>query len=501
MTKLWRAIGVPALLGVLSFVAACGDSDNTSPAAPPSPTAVPSATRTTAPPSATLTQPPTASPTPPSPTATATPTGGRAGTPNPIDALPTDATYAAPGLGGGTDVVIDEHGMPHIFAPDSVSALYVQGYLTAHDRFWEMDAFRRVAEGRLSEIFGRLTLSTDVAMRTEFTTRDGRRIQDAMWDLIQQTDPEVASLLTAYAAGVNAWLADLRAGRNGATLPPEYNLGIIIDLTADELDDWRPQDTLAIARLQAWNLSDSMEDEIARAAKVAALPDAVYRDVFRFAPAEPDTVLPVSAPPSPTRRRTAAVLHNALTSLPANLAEIAAGLTALRQENPFGRVAFDLGSNNWIIAPSLSANGHAMLANDPHLQLFNPPIWHMIQLDAGGATPERAIGVIFPGLPSVILGHNDFGAWGATTANYDVIDVYVETVTTPPDYPNSPRTVLFKGQQVPVLRIDEPFTVRKVGTITEVIEVVPHHGPMVPDPNLLISNCVKPSCSARWRAS
>ena len=121
-----------------------------------------------------------------------------------------------------------------------------------------------------------------------------------------------------------------------------------------------------------------------------------------------------------------------------------------------------------------------MLANDPHLQLFNPPIWHMVQLDAGPQT--RTTGVNFPGLPGVILGHNDFGAWGATVSVFDVTDIYVEQVTTPPDYPNSPRTVLFNGQQVEVLRVVEEFAL-PAGTVSAVIEVVPHHGPMVPDPN------------------
>lgn len=419
--------------------------------------------------------------------------------PRVIDQLHTDAVFTVPGLGAGTEVVFDEIGMPHVYAPDRESALFVQGYLTARDRFWEMDAFRRVAEGRLSEIFGKLTLATDVQMRTVFTTRDGRRIEEAMWQLVQQTDPEITRLLQAYAGGVNAWLADLRAGRNGATLPPEYNLGVVIDLTADELADWRPQDTLAIARLQAWNLSDSMEAEIALAAAKAALPDAVFRDVFRSAPAAPDTVLPPTSAPQAAQRHAAAVLRDAL-ALPPNIAEIAAGLNALRDANPLGAMRFDIGSNNWIVAPSLSANGHAMLANDPHLQLLNPPIWHMIELDVAGSSPERVTGVIFPGLPAVILGYNEFGAWGATTADYDVTDVYVETVTTPPDYPNSPRTVFFKGEQVPVLRIEEPFQVRKVGTMTEVIEVVPHHGPMVPDPNLKDSvvGLAATNMSFRW---
>jgi penicillin amidase len=168
------------------------------------------------------------------------------------------------------------------------------------------------------------------------------------------------------------------------------------------------------------------------------------------------------------------------------LDRVTEALAEMRRWNPFGTIAGGVGSNNWIVSPELSANGHAMLANDPHLALFNPPVWHMIQLDAGGSGEDalRANGVIFPGLPGVILGHNDVGAWGATTAAFDVTDVYVEEFTTPPDYPESPRTVLYKGEQVPVLRVEETFQIKDRTPFVHVIEIVPHHGPMVPDPEI-----------------
>src|SRR2546423_1819696 len=107
----------------------------------------------------------------PAPAPTAAPTA----TPGPIEQLPVNETVQTSGLGGSTDVVFDEYGIPHVFAPDTGSALFVQGYLTAATRFWEMDVFRRIPEGRLSAVFGRPALNTDVAMRTVFTTRDGRR--------------------------------------------------------------------------------------------------------------------------------------------------------------------------------------------------------------------------------------------------------------------------------------------------------------------------------------
>ena len=179
----------------------------------------------------------------------------------------------------------------HVFAPDTRSALFVQGYETAKARFWQLDAFRRVAEGRLTKLFGIITLAMDVEMRTAFTTREGRRLQDVLWEDLQASDASAAAQAEAYAAGINAWIADARAGRNGATLPPEYST-VGLDLSA--LEDWRPQDTLAIGRLQAFFLSASLGEEVGNAEIYASLPDALRRDIYRSAPGAPATTIPVN---------------------------------------------------------------------------------------------------------------------------------------------------------------------------------------------------------------
>jgi penicillin amidase len=461
-----RTIGLLVFLGVAS---GCGGTESTGS----------NATPTNAPPSATHTLVPTQTAAS-SATATALPTATATG--DPIASLPVDATIQLPGLPGSVSVVTDELGMPHVYGSNLDSVLFVQGYLVAASRFWEMDVVRRFGEGRLSELFGAITFETDVAMRTVFTTRDGRRLEEALWQHVQEVDAEVTNAVEAYASGINAWLADLRAGRNGATLPPEYTVAII-NAGANDLAPWRPQDTVAIARLQAWDLSSTLDEEIQFARIMRQLPQAMFKDVFRSAPAAPATVLP--GPGRGATPKRASVLPHAAATSEGVLAEVHTLLTRVAQASPFGDRERGIGSNNWIVAPSLSANGHAMLANDPHLALFNPPIWFMQQLDAGGP-PEannRVNGVNFPGLPGVILGHNGYGAWGATVAVFDVTDVYEETVSTPPDYPASPRAVLFQGQQVPVLRIEERILVKRLAR-TALIEVVPHHGPMVPDPNL-----------------
>jgi len=414
---------------------------------------------------------------------------------NPIDALPVEQSIAMAGLGTPVDVVFDDHGVAHLYGDDVRSVLFAQGYVTASQRFFMMDALRRYATGRLSEVFGSLTLATDVQIRTAFTTRDGRRLQDALWERLLAEDPEAASLNQAYAAGINAWLDDLRAGRNGAQLPPEYGFALI-GLGAADLAPWDPRDTLALARLQAYNLANSLNSEISLARTLATLPDDLARDVYRFAPASNASVLPpaeygarpesVDGTASVAQAPSAGVAPARVPA--ATLDAILRSMEEAQRWNPMGSEATGAGSNNWLVSPELSESGFAMMANDPHLQLFNPPIWHMVQLSSRGGgpgTPEylNTNGVIFPGLPGVILGLNDRGAWGATVSVFDVTDVYQETITTPPDYPASPRTVLFRGEQVPVIRLEEKFKVNRGETVTRVVEVVPHHGPMVPDPD------------------
>lgn len=454
---LYRGVTAIVLTTVLGTVVGCGD-DAKGPSgggssATPAPTDVPG---------------PTPAPTPD----------------DPIGGLPTDETIALAGLGAPVDAVTDTNGALHIYGPDPASVTFVQGYLMASQRFFMMDTLRRFATGRLSELFGSLTLGSDVSMRTSFTTRDGRRIQDALWERMQTDDPEGVAQSLAFAAGINAWLADLRAGRNGATLPPEYAFPLI-GIAADGLDDWRPEDSLALGRLQAWNLSNNTGTEVARAARNAALPADLNADVYRFAPSTPtqiqptgDAVATAKLPPG-----------SAPTKLSAErLAAVAKNLEAVASMLPLGSGHW-VGSNNWIVSGDRTESGHAIMANDPHLQLFNPPIWWMNHLVAEGDGPDSETyintnGVIFPGLPGVILGHNAWGAWGATTSSWDVTDVYIEEITTPSDYPNSPRTVLWNGEQVPVLRIEEEFRVNRGETRFIPIEVVPHHGPQMPDPDI-----------------
>lgn len=488
------------LLALLALGACGGDDDSAAeptftPTTRPTEAATPTVTEESPP---TETATPVATATVPfSPTPTVTATEEATATPtNPVLDRTPDQVVQLPGLPSGTAAytAFDSLGVPHIYADDLTAALYVQGYETAKVRFWQMDAFRRVAEGRLSELFGELTLSMDAEMRTVFTTRDGRRLEQALWERLQEEGGELLASAQAYSDGINAWLEDLRNGRNGAVMPPEYSL---LSFTPDDLDDWHPRDSLAIGRLQSYFLSQTLGEELGAAERMAALNEDLRLDVFRSAPATDATVLPVATRASSLRSRPSTA--RATAPLPSR--ELLGKLRRMFEENerfnPLGHRDRGTGSNNWIVSPALSANGHAMMANDPHLQLFNPAIWHMVQLNGDGM---HVTGENFPGLPGVILGHNDYGAWGGTVAVFDVTDIYMEQVTTPPDYPKSPRTVLFNGEQVEVLRVEEEIGLLGGSAAKLIIEVVPHHGPMVPDPDLNdgVDGLAATNMSVRW---
>ncbi len=415
---------------------------------------------------------------------------------------------SAPGLGGRVDAVRDIYGIHHIYARDVTrDGAFVNGYIQASERLFEMDFLRKVAQGRLTELLGTLdpsVLSTSVYFRTAFTTADGGRIEDVLVAEAASSRPEILDFLQAYCDGINAYLDDLDAGRNGAQLPQQYKLlNTIFTLGSSySIDRWDPKDVLILGRLQQWDLSQTLGEEIDRLGRLTALRDAeaqgsvpsgTTEDVERFEPINPATVLPpdeipkFTVPPPSARVTASSPATTKKADLPridpALARKIVASENRARAASPFGRGR--AGSNNWIVSGSLTESGHPMLANDPHLALPNPSTFYFVHLDdktfAGGKIDAHGAG--FPGIPGILLGQNERLAWGGTVANFDVTDVYLEQVSGS----GSNKTVLFNGSQVPVHTIQESYVVRqitgKAKTITQPIDIVPHHGPQVPDPD------------------
>lgn len=381
-----------------------------------------------------------------------------------------------PGLSAPVEASLDETGMFHASCKTDEDCALALGYFHAQNRFFQMDLQRRASRGELGGLIS-LQLEAAVALRQFFTTPQGEPIEEAIWAIL---DEETKGHLEAYSAGVNAWLADLRAGRNGARLSEEYGLSLIAPHnTPANIRDWEPLDSVAFARLMTFQLSESSDVELGFAEFVGRMDPAVAADLFTLKPGEESYTVESAGGSFPQALR-APDLAASLRAIQERLAGARDALARARdvRSDLFGVLPTgDAGSNNWVLAPSRTTAGRALLANDPHLSLSNPPVWYFAELDATsaeGATGRMHVaGGTFPGIPYVPIGHNRHVAWGQTVAFYDVTDVYVETLSV------DGTKVLFNGAEVPIVTRDYTFPVAGGAPVTRTLKWVPHHGPIV----------------------
>ena len=355
----------------------------------------------------------------------------------------------------------DERGIAYVEAEDESDLYFAQGYVTASDRLWQMDLFRRTARGELAEIFGKAALEEDKRRRTYGFAR----VAEAT---AAQADPRSRAVMEAYAAGVNAYIDSL----DDKSLPAEFKI------LGSRPRHWTPADSAAVGKNFAEALSTTWTLDIARALfanlpadKVAALFPAVSPlDVLVVGTDKTDKK---AAPPS--KRSSALPLQTDSTGLLAELSSIRR--TEERTRARVGLNAEDLAaSNNWVVSGKRTASGKPLLANDPHLPPSAPSIWYMIHLSAPGL---RVAGVTAAGAPGVIIGHNERVAWGLTNLGPDVQDVYREQF----DPQNPRRYQTPAGWRDAEVRREE-IKVRKsyVGTETEIVPhevIVTRHGPIV----------------------
>jgi penicillin amidase len=312
------------------------------------------------------------------------------------------------GLSAPVTVRRDAHGVPHIEAASDDDLFFAQGYVTAQDRLWQMDAFRRNANGELAEILGPTLVRHDKSQRMLQYRNTARRVY-ANLPAIDRTR------LDDYARGVNLFIA-----QHPDNLPAEFKLLFY------RPRPWSGEDSLSIGMMMVQMLDTHWYAKLAREQIAAKLnnpkleadlyPVGSWRD-------HPPTgeVIDWSQPhPAPANSQEDDDDRTQASISPENLVD----LRALRAA--FGSPACDgcaNGSNNWVIAGTHTASGKPLLSNDMHLSLTEPNIWFMADL----RTPDyHAAGVTLPGVPFVIAGHNEHVAWGFTALYADVQDLYVE---------------------------------------------------------------------------
>lgn len=316
-----------------------------------------------------------------------------------------DAEIAVEGIGAPLEIVRNNHDVPHIFGESDADVFFGLGFAHAQDRLWQMMLLRRTAQGRLSEIFGARTASTDELMRRFDIYNLAVQSLDAQ--------PErTMTALDAYADGVNAWLEQVNEGARGRGAPEFF-------LFPPEIAPWRPADSLAVAKLMAMQLSTHLESEVLRARVSLELEDeARLHDVLPDVPGPGVAALPdyaTLAPGAPGVRFAQGTDRDPLSPI-----------------KPRG---FGGASNVWAVAPKRSATGGTLLANDPHLGFTAPTIWYLarLELSTGGV-----IGGTIPGMPIVMVGRSDEIGWGLTTAYADDQDVHIERLN--PDNPEEVQT-------------------------------------------------------------
>lgn len=403
------------------------------------------------------------------------------------------------GTGGGApagwisapvEVTLDAHGIPYVSAKTDEDAIAALGYLHAQSRFFQMDLFRRVGRGRVASLIS-LQLSADEFLRPYFSrASDGAPLEELVYPML---NAEEQAHLQAYARGVNQWLADVRANRNGAELSDEYK-NPLLPQDATLIPDWTPEDSIAFARYMTFDLSDASGDGLSYSTLFAALDPAIAPDLLTLRPGMEAFTMPASGVPYPSTARPD------LAAIRAIQAQLNDGRRALleaeRRRDAVSflllggpAVAWEKGSNNWVVGPTKSATGNALLANDPHLGLGNPAIWYFAVLDAktNGTGRIHAGGATFPAGPLVPIGRNEDVSWGATVVGWDVTDDYIETLN------EAGTAVMFNGAEVPLVTRAHTFEVFGQGGAERTLEWVPHHGP-------LLSKDVagRRAVSARW---
>ena len=298
---------------------------------------------------------------------------------------------AVEGLADEVEIVRDDRAVAHIRASNSDDLYFAQGYVHAQERLWQMDFQRRVVEGRLSELFGEEQLASDRFLRRLGLQQIAERIMEVSSD-------EGLAALERYAAGVNTYIKEARR------LPFEFRL------LGFDPEPWEPVHSVGMVALMAYNLGSNWEEQVARTALREMIDDELFEEILP--PFDLDT------PPVWSTDQAKEVDIAARPSVEAflQLAE-KAKLGGLSDHLP------QLGSNSWVVAPERSANGVAMLANDPHLQVGAPILWYENRLEIPGE--HHVYGWSIPGAPAVILGHNEAIAWGMTNTG-NAQDLFLE---------------------------------------------------------------------------
>lgn len=322
------------------------------------------------------------------------------------------------GLTSEVSLFRDERGVPHIYALNEHDLYKVTGYVMAQERLWQMDLIRRATTGRLSEIFGEDYIDTDLFLRS-------LKMSEKSEMVIANSDQEMIDCATWFVEGVNSYIEDA-----GKDLPPEFRI------LAYKPDKWTVVNTVNIIGYMGWDLAGGnlsgdiflykLLKEIGEEKTNELIPYLNYTDT----PVYPEFNLDES--------------HF----------EAVAGISKIdRQLLELGITPF-CGSNNWAVSGERSETGKPLFSNDMHLSLSSPGIW--IQMHQVIPGKLNVTGVLVPGEPFIVAGHNEKIAWGMTNLTVDDIDLFAETIN-----PDNADQYFFNGEWRDMEIREERISVKK----------------------------------------
>lgn len=324
------------------------------------------------------------------------------------NAEPADINYSTalsfPQLKGKTEVYFDDRLVPHVFAENDEDAFFIQGWLHAKFRLWQMEFQTHAAAGRISEIMGDKIGTTDVLNKVDRYFRRLGMVYAAEKSLkLIEEDTATKRMCDSYTAGVNAYIQSLTSSQ----LPLEYKL------LGYKPEAWTNLKTALFIKYMAYDLAGGESDFEFTAAKNALS----QIDFETIVPVRPDSLDPII--PQGTLYDKPAVMVKtpaSADSLYFNFSKDTTTLPVLPQKPDK-----DNGSNNWAVNGKKTRSGYPILCNDPHLGLNLPSLWYEMQIH----TPHyNAYGATFPSAPGIIIGFNDNCAFGVTNAGRDVRDYY-----------------------------------------------------------------------------
>lgn len=377
----------------------------------------------------------------------------------------TNINLAIPGLQKPVEIIVDQWGIPHIYAQTEADLFFAQGYYAARDRLFQLEIWRRQATGTVAEILGPRELDRDI----------GTRLFKFRGDIIAEMNhyhPKGELIITSFVRGVNAYVEE--ALQNPETLPLEFQL---LDIKPGK---WTPE--VVISRHQG--LLGNIGDEIDFGRAVHLLGPEKVRELSYFHPGDPKLELDPKIDGAHLSKDILHLYNAYRRSIQFKPEDIVASartqnLEAYRRlvqndqkssDELIRNEYNDLGSNNWIVDGRHTQSGFPIMANDPHRRQSAPSLRYMAHLVGPG---WNVIGGGEPEIPGISIGHNEYGAWGLTVFRTDAEDLYVYQIN-----PNNPNEYWYKGAWEPMRLIKDTILVKGQNP-KYVTHKYTRHGPVV----------------------